>query len=92
MLGRSLGGGAYESLVAIPGMHLQLSIPEIGSRLSDDGMVFAADLPEVAPVDRKLYALRDVTATVANLPMIAGINSVSDPFYACAARRDRRFR
>jgi thymidine phosphorylase len=70
--GRGLGhtGGTLDKLEAIPGFTADLSKPRIRQQLCDIGAaIFAAG--ELAPADRKLYALRDVTATVDSLPLIA---------------------
>lgn len=70
--GRGLGfsGGTVDKLEAIPGMRVELSPEEIGKQVRELGMAFAAQTPAIAPADRKLYALRDVTATVESIPLI----------------------
>lgn len=70
--GRGLGhtGGTLDKLEAIPGFSAELSKARIRQQLSEIGAaVFAAG--ELAPADRKIYALRDVTATTESLPLIA---------------------
>ncbi len=62
--------GTLDKLAAIPGFSVARSRTEAVARLESCGACFAAQSDEVAPADRKLYALRDVTATVASLPLI----------------------
>jgi thymidine phosphorylase len=71
--GRGLGhtGGTLDKLESIPGWRAQLSTEEIRAQLSDVGAVVCAPTEGLAPADRKLYALRDVTATVECVPLIA---------------------
>jgi thymidine phosphorylase len=71
--GRGLGhtGGTLDKLESIPGWHAQLSTVEIATQLADIGAVVAAATEGLAPADRKLYALRDVTGTVESIPLIA---------------------
>jgi thymidine phosphorylase len=71
--GRGLGhtGGTLDKLESIPGWRAQLSNDEIISQLNDVGAVVCATTPTLAPADRKLYALRDVTGTVESIPLIA---------------------
>ncbi|WP_298177249.1 thymidine phosphorylase [Saccharomonospora sp.] len=71
--GRGLGhtGGTLDKLEAIPGWRAELSTDEISRQLEDVGAVVCAATPTLAPADRKLYALRDVTATVDSVPLIA---------------------
>lgn len=71
--GRALGhtGGTLDKLEAIPGFRTNLSIDEFREQLKDMGLAFIGQTPEVAPADGKLYALRDVTATVESIPLIA---------------------
>jgi thymidine phosphorylase len=71
--GRGLGhtGGTLDKLESIPGWRAALSEAEIAAQLADVGAVICATTPTLAPADRKLYALRDVTGTVESIPLIA---------------------
>jgi thymidine phosphorylase len=71
--GRGLGhtGGTLDKLESIPGWRALLSNAEFTAQLRDVGAVVCAAGPELVPADRKLYALRDVTATVESIPLIA---------------------
>ena len=71
--GRGLGhtGGTLDKLESIPGWRAELSDDEIVAQLRSVGAVVCATTPRLAPADRKLYALRDVTATVESVPLIA---------------------
>ncbi len=71
--GRGLGhtGGTLDKLESIPGWRASLSTEEIAAQLADIGAVICATTPTLAPADRKLYALRDVTGTVESIPLIA---------------------
>jgi thymidine phosphorylase len=71
--GRGLGhtGGTLDKLESIPGWRASLSTEEIAAQLADVGAVICATTPTLAPADRKLYALRDVTGTVESIPLIA---------------------
>ncbi len=71
--GRGLGhtGGTLDKLEAIPGWRAALSISEMTRILGDVGAVVCAAGSGLAPADRKLYALRDVTGTVESVPLIA---------------------
>ena len=71
--GRGLGhtGGTLDKLEAIPGWRAVLSNDEIRRVLRDEGGVICAAGEGLAPADRKLYALRDITATVESIPLIA---------------------
>jgi thymidine phosphorylase len=71
--GRGLGhtGGTLDKLESIPGWRAVLSPAEMISVLRETGCVICAAGPGLAPVDRHLYALRDVTATVESIPLIA---------------------
>jgi thymidine phosphorylase len=71
--GRGLGhtGGTLDKLESIPGWRSNLSDDEIRSQLASVGCVICATTDSLAPADRKLYALRDVTATVESIPLIA---------------------
>jgi thymidine phosphorylase len=71
--GRGLGhtGGTLDKLESIPGWRATLSNKEIVEQLDTVGAVICAAGDGLAPVDRRLYALRDVTATVASIPLIS---------------------
>jgi thymidine phosphorylase len=71
--GRGLGhtGGTLDKLESIPGWRASLSPDEITAQLADVGAVICATTPALAPADRRLYALRDVTGTVESIPLIA---------------------
>jgi thymidine phosphorylase len=71
--GRGLGhtGGTLDKLEAIPGWRARLSREEFLAQLHEVGAVVCAAGESLAPADRKLYALRDVTATVESVPLIA---------------------
>jgi thymidine phosphorylase len=71
--GRGLGhtGGTLDKLESIPGWRAFLSNDEIRDQLDSVGAVICAAGQGLAPVDRKLYSLRDVTATVASVPLIS---------------------
>src|SRR5579871_1574448 len=71
--GRSLGhtGGTLDKLESIPGFRTDLSIDEFREQLGKHGLAFIGQTPEIAPADGKLYSLRDATATVESIPLIA---------------------
>nr|BFF02717.1 thymidine phosphorylase [Streptoalloteichus tenebrarius] len=71
--GRGLGhtGGTLDKLESIPGWRAGLSAEEISRQLGEVGAVVCAATEGLAPADRKLYALRDVTGTVESVPLIA---------------------
>jgi len=74
MTGRGLGfsGGTVDKLESIPGYRTDLSVAEFKAQLREIGIVLTGQSADLAPADRKLYALRDVTATVESLPLIVG--------------------
>ncbi len=73
MSGRGLGhtGGTLDKLEAVPGFRSSLSISEMIKTVCENGIVIAGQTGNLVPADKKLYALRDVTATVDSLPLIA---------------------
>jgi pyrimidine-nucleoside phosphorylase len=70
--GRGLGhtGGTLDKLESIPGFNTALSLAEFRSVLSKCGMALIGQTAEIAPADKKIYALRDVTSTVENIGLI----------------------
>ena len=72
--GRGLGhtGGTLDKLESIPGFRTDLSISEYKRVIREIGAVMIGQTKEIAPADKKMYALRDVTATVECIPLIAG--------------------
>ena len=73
MSGRGLGhtGGTLDKLESIPGFRTDLPLDRARAQVERLGCVMIGQTPEIAPVDKKLYALRDVTATVEAVPLIA---------------------
>jgi len=71
--GRGLGhtGGTLDKLESIPGFRTDLTIEEFREQLKKHGLAFIGQTPEVTPADGKLYALRDATATVESIALIA---------------------
>ena len=70
--GRGLGitGGTLDKLESIPGFRCNLTTEELSGILSSVGVFIAGSTQTIAPADRRLYALRDVTATVESVPLI----------------------
>ena len=73
MSGRGLGftGGTIDKLESIPGFRTDLSDQEIEEQVNDIGMVVTGQTSNLVPMDKLIYALRDVTATVESVPLVA---------------------
>jgi pyrimidine-nucleoside phosphorylase len=73
MSGRGLGhtGGTLDKLEAIPGFKVRLSLDEMKAALVTTGCAMIGQTEQIAPADRKLYSLRDVTGTVESIPLIS---------------------
>ncbi len=73
MSGRGLGhtGGTIDKLESIPGYQVELSVQDFIKQVQDIGIAVVGQSGDVAPADKKFYALRDVTATVDCIPLIA---------------------
>ncbi len=71
--GRGLGhtGGTLDKLESIPGFRTNLSVEEYKKVISEIGLVMIGQTEKIAPADKKIYALRDVTATVESIPLIS---------------------
>ncbi len=71
--GRALGhtGGTLDKLESIPGFRTNLTIDEFKAQLAKIGLAFVGQTAQLAPADGKLYSLRDATATVESIPLIA---------------------
>ena len=72
LTGRGLGltGGTADKLESIPGYNASLSLAEFRRVVSETGVSMTVQTAEITPADKKLYALRDVTGTVASIPLI----------------------
>ena len=72
--GRGLGhtGGTLDKLESIPGFIVDITLDRYKEILKNENMVLAGQTDDIAPADKRLYSLRDVTATVESIPLIAG--------------------
>lgn len=86
MSGRGLGhtGGTADKLESIPGYRITVSPEELISQTKEIGIALATQSGNLAPADKKIYALRDVTATVDSMPLIA--SSIMSKKIASGAR------
>ena len=74
LTGRGLGitGGTADKLETIPGYNASLSLDDFQKVVATTGVSMTVQTAEITPADKKLYALRDVTGTVASIPLIVG--------------------
>jgi pyrimidine-nucleoside phosphorylase len=70
--GRGLGhtGGTVDKIEAIKGFKTALDLDAFSNKLNEEGLVLIGQTPDIAPADRLIYALRDVTATIDSIPLI----------------------
>ena len=85
MSGRGLGhtGGTIDKLESIPGFHTDIPIEIFEKNVNEIGIAIMGQTKDLAPADKKLYALRDVTATVDQISLIA--SSIMSKKLACGA-------
>ena len=87
MSGRGLGhtGGTIDKLESIKGFRVSLSRDEFIANVKEIGISIASQTGNLAPADKRIYAIRDVTATVESLPLVA--SSIMSKKIACGADR-----
>lgn len=85
MSGRGLGftGGTLDKLESIPGFETTLSLDRLIRQMTEIGAAMAGQTADIVPADKKIYALRDVTATVESIPLIAA--SIMSKKIACGS-------